>query len=50
MLSQKHNVIFSNNVLRENITRKQFKSWLGSQTALVFFLHFIVRSELGTML
>ena len=38
MLSQKHYVIFSNNVLRENITRKQFKRWLGlvsiSQTAL----------------
>ena len=36
--SQKHYVIFSNNVLRENITRKQFKRWLGpfsiSQTAL----------------
>ena len=27
--SQKHYVIFSNNVLRENITRKQFKRWLG---------------------
>ena len=38
MLSQKHYVIFSNNVLRENIARKQFKRWLGlvsiSQTAL----------------
>ena len=36
--SQKHYVIFSNNVLRENITRKQFKRWLGlvsiSQIAL----------------
>ena len=36
--SQKHNIIFSNTVLRENITRKQFKRWLGrvsiSQTAL----------------
>ena len=27
--SQKHYEIFSNNVLRENITRKQFKRWLG---------------------
>ena len=38
MLSQKYYVIFSNNVLRENITRKQFKRWLGlvsiSQIAL----------------
>ena len=36
--SQKHYVIFSNNVLQENITRKQFNRWLGvvsiSQTAL----------------
>ena len=36
--SQKHYVIFSNNVLEENITRKQFNRWLGlvliSQTAL----------------
>ena len=27
--SQKHYEIFSNNVLREKITRKQFKKWLG---------------------
>ena len=36
--SQKHYVIFSNNVLQENISRKQFNRWLGlvsiSQTAL----------------
>ena len=27
--SHKHYVIFSNNVLQENITRKQFNRWLG---------------------
>ena len=36
--SQKHYIIFSNDVLQENITRKQFNRWLGlvsiSQTAL----------------
>ena len=40
--SQKHYEIFSNNVLRENITRKQFKRWLGivsiSQTALRYLV------------
>ena len=40
--SQKHYVIFGNNVLRENITRKQFKGWLGlvsiSQTALGYLV------------
>ena len=40
--SQKHHEIFSNNVLRENITRKQFKIWLGlvslSQTGLGYLV------------
>ena len=40
--SQKHYVIFSYNVLRENITQKQFKRWLGlvsiSQTALGYLV------------
>ena len=40
--SQKHYVIFSNNVLRENIIRKRFKRWLGlvsiSQTALGYLV------------
>ena len=40
--SQKHYVIFSNNVLREKITRKRFKRWLGlvsiSQTALGYLV------------
>ena len=40
--SQKHYVIFSNNVLQENITRKQFNRWLGlvsiSQTTLGYLV------------
>ena len=40
--SQKHYKIFSNNVLRENIARKQFKRWLGlvsiSQTTLGYLV------------
>ena len=40
--SQKHNEIFSTNVLRENITWKQFKRWFGlvsiSQTNLRYLV------------
>ena len=41
-LLRSYYVIFSNNVLRENITRKRFKRWLGlvsiSQTALGYLV------------